>query len=441
MLHSATMRGDSEQSQHETQTRANEARALSAEAEASERVDAAPLKITFEFTGDCNLHCFFCDCEFGRNEFRKQGFHRFAMEEGLFRAMAETAFPHATVVNPTVIGEPFTFPHFDLLLDYAEKYAVKLELVTNGMLLKGARMERVLPLLDRLIMSFDGGTKETFEHCRTGSRFEVVIDNLRQFSRRRRELGLERRAKFTFGVTLMRENIEELPRIVEWAHELDVDEVSAGHLLVFTRELRSSSLFEHKALANRCILAARERAAELGVRLTAPALFDLEVADDDPLPLDQRTQGLDPEKGATGMTPRQEHATGAVVSDTRPRQLETLAHESPPPAWVGSGRYWCQFAWRQVFINISGDVAPCCHQNRPVVGNVFRQDWDEIWNGEEYRALRRGLHDGQPRPYCASCSLLAEQGLVDYREEGYIFEDKFPEQSRADLRPDGKPRR
>ncbi len=424
---------------YEAQTRANETRALEAEAAALERVEAAPMKITFEFTGDCNLHCFFCDCEFGRNEFRKQGVHKFAMDAQLFSSMAETAFPHATVVNPTVIGEPFTFPHFDLLLDYAEKYAVKLELVTNGMLMKGERMERVLPLLDRLIMSFDGGTKETFEHCRTGSRFEVVIDNLRRFRDRRRELGLEKDAKFTFGVTLMRENIEEFPRIVEWAHELDVDEVSAGHLLVFTKELRGSSLFEHKALANRCILAARERAAELGVRLTAPALFDLE--EETPLEIDERTAALDPDKGATGMTPRQDHAAGAIVSDTKPRSLVPLAHESPPPDWVGPGRYWCQFAWRQVFINISGDVAPCCHQNRPVVGNVFRQDWDEIWNGEEYKALRRGLHEGKPRPYCASCSLLAEQGLVDYKEEGYIFEDKFPEQSRADIRHDGKPRR
>ena len=61
------------------------------------------MKITFEFTGDCNLHCFFCDCEFGRNEFRKQGVHKFAMEEQLFSTMANVAFPQVTVVNPTVI--------------------------------------------------------------------------------------------------------------------------------------------------------------------------------------------------------------------------------------------------------------------------------------------------------------------------------------------------
>ena len=124
------------------------------------------------------------------------------------------------------------------------------------------------------------------------------------------------------------------------------------------------------------------------------------------------------------------------MSDVPPRDLEVLAQEKRCPSLAAEeGRFWCQFAWRQVFVNISGDVAPCCHQSRPVVGNVFQQDWDEIWNGKEYKALRRGLYEGKPMPYCASCSLLAEQGLVDYKEEGYIFEDKFPDQSRADIRP------
>ncbi len=429
---------NSDSNEYTAVTQGNEAKALAAENAANPVVDAVPMKITFEFTGDCNLHCFFCDCEFGRNEFRKQGVHKFAMDETMFRAMAETAFPHVSVVNPTVIGEPMTFPHFDIMLEYAERFDVKLEIVTNGMLLKNPRLERMMPLLDRLTMSFDGGTKETFEHCRTGSKFDVVIRNLEQFRDLREAQGLTKKVKFTFGVTLMRENIEEFPAIIEWAHKLHVDEVSAGHLLVFTKELRGSSLFEHKALANKWIIKAKERAEELGVPLTAPALFDIEDAAD--LEISHRGQALDGTIGATGMLPRMDHISGPIISDVPNRPQEVMAQESPPPAWSEEkGRYWCQFAWRQVFVNISGDVAPCCHQSRPVVGNVFQQDWNEIWNGKEYQALRKGLHEGKPMPYCASCSLLAEQGSVDYNEEGYIFEDKFPDQSRADQRPDKGP--
>jgi radical SAM protein with 4Fe4S-binding SPASM domain len=406
-------------------TRDNERGALAAEEAASPTVDALPMKITFEFTGDCNLHCFFCDCEFGRNVMRREGVHRFAMDEEKFRWMAERAFPKATIINPTVVGEPFTFQFFDVMLEYAEKYDVKLEIVTNGMLLKGPRMERLLPLLDRLIMSFDGGTKEVFEHCRTGSKFDVVIDNLRKFRDHRKKLGLEKKAKFTFGVTLMKENIEDLPRIIEWAKELEVDEVKAGHLLVFTKELRGSSLFEHKALSNHWIEKALDRARELGVRFMAPELFDLDAED-------EKVEIVETKKdAASGLAPNLAHLGGEIQSSGGDLDSEFLAPEAPPPSWAPD-RFWCKFAWREVFINYFGDVAPCCHQGRPVVGNVFEDDWNDIWNGVEYQLLRSGLHAKKPQPYCASCSLLAEQGLVDYDEKGYIFEDRYPDQTRAD---------
>jgi MoaA/NifB/PqqE/SkfB family radical SAM enzyme len=415
-------------------THANEAAVLACEAAASPRVEALPMKLTFEFTGDCNLHCFFCDCEFGRNEYRKRGITKFSMDEATFRRIAEAAFPKATVVNPTVVGEPFTFPYFDLMLEYAERFAVKLEIITNGMLLKGPRVERLLPLLDRMTISFDGGTKETFEHCRSGSKFDVVIENLRRFRDLRKAMGLESRVKFTFGVTLMRENVEELPRIVEWAKELEVDEVCAGHLLVFTKELKGSSLFEHKELSNRSIEAARLTALRLGVMLQAPAPFaTLDVAP----PIGE----VEVEDGAgfTGMAPRPEHAAGGdslhAVSTPATRPMPAhMAHESPPPDWA-KDRFWCKFAWREAFILHSGDVAPCCHQSRPVVGNVFETEWDQIWNGLVYQSIRTGLFTKAPTPFCGSCSLLAEQGFVPYAEEGYIFEDRYPEQSRADIRP------
>ena len=434
-----------------TLTHANEEAVLASERAGSMTVDGRPMKITFEFTGDCNLHCFFCDCEFHRNEFRARGVKKFAMDEDTFRRLAEAAFPKATVVNPTVVGEPFTFPYFDLMLEYAEKYDTKLEIITNGMLLKGPMVRRLMPLLDRLTISFDGGTKETFEKCRTGSKFETVIENLRHFRDLRRELGLERQVKFGFGVALMRENIEEFSRIVEWAHELDADEVTSTHLLVFTKTLRGSSLFEHKTLSNRCIADAVETAERLGVPLTAPGAFDLDATDDEEDEATAKTPESvnsipsnanandEPNDDAAASIPARFDAVAPPPPRTDRPQPIALAHENEGPAWSNE-RFWCKFAWRETFVAINGDVAPCCHQGRPVVGNVFETDFDEMWNGAVYRGIRKGLYDKMPTPFCGSCSLLQEQGYVDYDEKGYMFDDRYPDQTTADLRHDGKPR-
>ena len=64
-------------------------------------------------------------------------------------------------------------------------------------------------------------------------------------------------------------------------------------------------MFEHKALANEWILKAKQKADELGVKLTAPALFD--VDDETALEISDRTADLDGEVGATGMLPRMDH--------------------------------------------------------------------------------------------------------------------------------------
>ena len=97
-----------------------------------------------------------------------------------------------------------------------------------------------------------------------------------------------------------------------------------------------------------------------------------------------------------------------------PRWLD----ETPPKDW--QGRFYCRFPWKQAFVNLGGDVAPCCGQGRPIVGNLFQQDFDEIWNGDEYQRLRRGLYEGEPTDYCKNCSFLQETGKVPYDPDGYV---------------------
>jgi radical SAM protein with 4Fe4S-binding SPASM domain len=164
---------------------------------------------------------------------------------------------------------------------------------------------------------------------------------------------------------------------------------------------------EHKELSNRCIIEAMATAERLGIPLAAPT----------PFTLDNDTS-----------TPK------ALPTPPPPPPRARGAHEAAPPDWAPDA-FWCKFAWREVFVSIGGELAPCCHQERPVMGNVFTDDWDEIWNGEEYQALRRGLRDKKPRSYCASCSLLAEQGKTKYSEKNYLFEDRYPDQTTADQRP------
>jgi len=426
-----------------SQTRANETASFAAERRGAAVVPAWPMKFTVEFTADCNLHCFMCGCEMARDDWRSQGVKKFAMPVETFRRIAEHAFPKTSVVNPTVVGEPFVLGYFDELMEACEKYDVKLDLITNGMLLSGERMRRLLPRIACVTISFDGGTKPTFDYVRTGADFDKVMTNLADFARLRRELGLREACKLTFNVTIMHENVHELPTIVEIAAAHDVDMLGAGYMYVFSEDLKTSSPKRDPARTNRYIREAIQRAEELGVHAVFPPLLPEDaVAELAPKDRDERPARKPEAAGEGAPPPAAEHTSGT----DRPALDATAATTpaaSPPaaptadlaeaPATDGAapesgestaiadltslfasipegyeGKSWCKFAWREVFIGQGGEVSPCCVPGRPVLGNAFEDDFEGIWNGPGYRALRDGMREGTPPDYCKGCSFLQQ---------------------------------
>ena len=69
----------------------------------------------------------------------------------------------------------------------------------------------------------------------------------------------------------------------------------------------------------------------------------------------------------------------------------------------------CPYPWFSFFIANNGDVVACCRDldHLTVLGNLFEQEFDEIWNGEKYQALRRDLIEANPEKQaaCVGCDM------------------------------------
>ncbi|MCA8957072.1 MAG: radical SAM protein [Planctomycetes bacterium] len=425
---------------YSAQTRANEARAFAAERAGSGIVDAWPIKMIFEFTAACNLHCFMCGFEMTRDKLRATGRTKFVLDEAMFHKIAETAFPHISIASPTVSGEPFVLPYFDAMIEAGEKYDTKFELFTNGMLLRGERLHRLMPRLACLTVSFDGATKPTFDYVRTGGKFEVVLENVQNFAKLRRELGLREQIEFNFNVTLLAENVHELPQIVEIAAANDVDTVTAGYVMVLDESVRKSSPLNCPEKTNEALRAAHRKGEELGivVRLPkplpshAPRLIRVEGGsgadslDTPAVPTPVEIEAAPEQAPAATAAPTPE-PQAPVALDPEPTPRTELTEGSEPvhkflhgmPADWG-GKFYCNMPWRQVFIGQSGEVWPCCSPSRPQFGNGFEQDFMEIWNGPEYQRLREGLYSGDLPDYCKRCPFLQEAGTQPLDAQGFI---------------------
>jgi len=71
--------------------------------------------------------------------------------------------------------------------------------------------------------------------------------------------------------------------------------------------------------------------------------------------------------------------------------------------WVGCGRLW----WHPV-VHADGEMVPCCFDktSEHSYGNVFKDGFDAVWNGDKAKAFRRQFIGSKepPLPMCTNCT-------------------------------------
>jgi len=489
----------------------NERRVREAAQRGDFRIDGMPLKVTLELTADCNFFCRMCEFPAPREDGRKKGYGLSMPLEQFNDVIVPNVFPYALVVNLTVVGEPLMVPYIDSVLEIAAASQTKIEFITHGQFLTEEVIEKIGPHAAGIVVSFDGGTRETFNRIRIGGDFNVITRNMLAFHRWREALPEDAwRPYFHMNATLMKENIHELPTMVRVANGLGVDKFNGALMIAFSPKMAKSSLLNNKALANAAFERARVVADEIGQYAEFPAEFpgvpaeevagaELQEPDlpDGPLahladalkggPLpDLEIEASRPEdslhevganipdpnaEGAIEFVPleevggvsqtdaasrtqvvqgqealNRERAFGSPLQqspDERREQMQAkmamsdggqcaaapdkdahLGYGVPAEPKDEDGGYTCKFLWNELFVSLTGDVAPCCIQGRPVVGNIFEQDLGSIWTGEGMREMRERLRKGDPVPCCKDCNYNTQLGHGEYREDTLIIPDR-----------------
>lgn len=92
---------------------------------------------------------------------------------------------------------------------------------------------------------------------------------------------------------------------------------------------------------------------------------------------------------------------------------------------------FCTMPFHFVEIFPNGDIFPCCpaYCNNYILGNIFEQNFDEIWNGYNEQQLRRSMYHTYIHKYCNrnTCFRLSMNYLPsDVCVEDKIIMDKYP---------------
>jgi radical SAM protein with 4Fe4S-binding SPASM domain len=131
-----------------------------------------PVSLSIEPTTSCNLRC--PECPSGLRSFtRETGM----LEEKLFKKVIDEVHDRIYYLLFYFQGEPFLNPGFLEMVRYSASKKIYTATSTNGHFLDDeTARETVESGLDRLIISIDGTTQETYEKYRIGGRLDKVIE-------------------------------------------------------------------------------------------------------------------------------------------------------------------------------------------------------------------------------------------------------------------------
>lgn len=175
----------------------------------------------------CNLRCRMC--YFSRDNYKEQFIKPMSVE--LFSRIGGQLFKKTRMLFIGCGAEPLMSPDFSRYADIVSSYKIPfVSLVTNGQLLSNDIAESLIRnRFHEVIVSVDGARAKTYEKIRRGAKFSRLIENMQNLRDLKESMGADL-PEIRFNFTGMKDNIDELPELIELAAELKVNTVRARYM-------------------------------------------------------------------------------------------------------------------------------------------------------------------------------------------------------------------
>ncbi len=179
-----------------------------------------PVSLAFEPTTSCNLRC--PECPSGLRSFtRPTGM----LEDELFKTVIDELSGTLSWLIFYFQGEPYLNPRFLELVKYASGKGIYTATSTNAHYLNGENAKNTIASgLDRLIISIDGTTQDTYQQYRIGGSLDKVIEGTRNLIRWKKELK-SKTPHTIFQFLVVKPNEHQVSEVKKLAASLGVDEV------------------------------------------------------------------------------------------------------------------------------------------------------------------------------------------------------------------------
>jgi radical SAM protein with 4Fe4S-binding SPASM domain len=190
-----------------------------------------PVSISFEPTTSCNLRC--PECPSGLRAFtRPTGM----LQKDFFRETIDQLSKDLMYLVFYFQGEPYLNPAFLEMVRYASSKKIYTATSTNAHYLTDDVAKRTVESgLDRLIISIDGTTQETYKQYRVGGNLQKVMDGAARVVKWKKELKSQT-PFIIFQFLVVRHNEHQVEDVKKLAREIGVDQVRLKTAQVYDYE-------------------------------------------------------------------------------------------------------------------------------------------------------------------------------------------------------------
>ena len=387
-----------------------------------------PSKLFVETTSRCNLSCAMCVKQTDTAHCSEGD-----LTADLFNRL-EPAFPHLEALILNGVGEPLLHSELENFVARARQSmpaASWIGFQSNGLLLTD---ERALALatagLDRICLSVDSISPETFKRMRQGGELPAIDAAFAALAKAKRASG---RDDLEVGaeIVLTRDNLTELPDTLEWAAERGATFAIVTHLLPYDQEHADQAAYlncTEDAIEH--FQQWKSRAAQEGVELDRyfDVLFKFSKGPEEKRIVDfvERMKSAAAERELFLDLTKLfaiDHDWLANLNGILEKARQVAARTGLDlrlPEIVPKDDRKCHFVEDGgAFISWEGEVHPCYFLWHRY--NCFASGWDQkvrprtfgdlksetlqtIWNREEFASFRKSVIS-YDYPFCISCQL------------------------------------
>ena len=195
-------------------------------------------KIYIEPTNQCNLECSMC---LHRTWDEPQG----QMSWQVFTRVLESA--NSLSETPSIffggLGEPLSHPQLIKMISQAKSLPAEVELITNGTLLdENYARQLVNTGLDRIWISIDGASPESYADIRLGAALPEVLHNIKTL-KRLRSGGHFPKPEIGIVFVAMKRNISDLPAVIKLGRKLGAKHFLVTNVLPYAVETQEEMLY------------------------------------------------------------------------------------------------------------------------------------------------------------------------------------------------------